>query len=182
MEFRNLAIGQRFAKTIPDLVSADLRNANLSYADLRYADLRYADLSNADLRYADLSNANLSNVNLRNAKNAGLVFAQIQFLPETGSFEAWKICRNGILVKLMIPSDAKRSHGTERKCRASHVVVLDVIDADEGISTYDVSVIYRKGKTVTADSFDDNRWNVCSNGIHFFLTRIEAENYELQPV
>ena len=24
-----------------------------------------------------------------------------------------------------------------------------------------------------------DRWNACSYGIHFFLTKVEAENYEL---
>ena len=25
--------------------------------------------------------------------------------------------------------------------------------------------------------WDDNRWNECSGGIHFFVNRIDAENY-----
>ncbi len=41
------------------------------------------------------------------------------------------------------------------------------------------TVIYRKGKTVEPDGWDEDRWDVCSHGIHFFLTRIEAENYQL---
>ena len=122
--------------------------------------------------------ANLSGANLYRAKNADKALAQIQFIPETGAFEAWKICLEGILVHLLIPEDAKRSHGAERKCRASHVVVLEVIGAEEGKSSRG-DVVYRKGETVTADSWDEDRWNVCSHGIHFFLTKIEAENYEL---
>ena len=123
------------------------------------------------------SGADLSRANLSGAKNATLVIAQLQHIPETGSFEAWKKCRHGVLVHLLIPADAKRSHGSERKCRADKVEVLEVIGADEGISICPDSVIYRKGETVTADQWDDNRWNTCSSGIHFLLTKAEAEAY-----
>lgn len=111
---------------------------------------------------------------LRGAKHAELVIAQIQFIPVEGSFVGWKKCEKGVVVKLSIPDDAKRSHGTERKCRASHVLVLDVVGADVGISLHDGKTEYRKGETVTADSFCEDRWETCANGIHCYLTREEA--------
>lgn len=84
------------------------------------------------------------------------------------------------MVKLLITEDAKRSHGSERKARASKVVVLDVIGATEGISSYDTGIVYRKGETVVPiNGFDEDRWNTCGSGIHFFLTRLEAEAYSL---
>ena len=103
------------------------------------------------------------------------MIARLQFILEEGSFIGWKKCREGVIVKLSIPEDAKRSHGTERKCRASKAVVLEVIGAEFGISIYDGKTKYRKGETVVPDSFDDDRWNVCSNGINFYSTRAEAE-------
>lgn len=33
------------------------------------------------------------------------------------------------------------------------------------------------GETVVPDSFDEDRWNECSNGIHFFITKQEAIDY-----
>lgn len=36
---------------------------------------------------------------------------------------------------------------------------------------------YRVGETVVPDSFDEDRWNECSNGIHFFITKQEAIDY-----
>ena len=36
---------------------------------------------------------------------------------------------------------------------------------------------YRVGEMVYPDSFNDNRWEECSNGIHFFMTEEEAKNY-----
>ena len=52
--------------------------------------------------------------------------------------------------------------------------MLDVIGADQAISMHDSKCIYRKGETILPDSFDDNRWETCSNGIHFFITRLES--------
>jgi len=167
-----------------DLRSADLRSAYLQGADLQGADLRSADLRSAyllgaDLRSADLQGADLRSADLQGALNTASALARIQFIPETGPFEGWKKCRNGVLVRLLIPEDAQRSHGAERKCRASHAVVLEVFGADMGISSYDAAVVYQKGCTIRARSFDTNRWNVCAPGIHFFPTRIEAEEFEL---
>ena len=162
-----------------DLRSANLLGANLSGANLLGANLYGADLSGADLRGANLSGVNLSGVNLLGAKNTEQSLAKIQFIPETGSFEGWKICRDKVLIHLLVPADAKRSHGSERKCRASHVQVIDVIGGEFGVSGNDMQVVYRKGETVIADSFDEDRWNTCTHGIHFFLTRIEAQNYTL---
>ena len=105
-----------------DLSSANLRSADLSYANLRsanlrYADLSYADLSSADLRYANLSYANLSSANLRYADNSELAIAMTRILPD-GDLVGWKKCAGGVIVKLLIPYAAKRSHAFGRKCRA----------------------------------------------------------------
>ena len=75
----------------------------------------------------------------------------------------------------------KQPHGTTDFGRASKAEVLDVIGADTARSGGGYGIVtYRKGETVEPENgFDENRWEVCSRGIHFFLTRIEAENYEL---
>jgi hypothetical protein len=181
-----------------DLHCADLRNADLSYADLRNADLRNADLSyaylrNADLRNADLRNADLSCADLRNAdlRNADLsnidVSEKTAFLlqqcPSEGSFVAWKKA-GGMIVKLLVTEDAKRSSATTLKCRCSKAKVLAIENLDgseselkEVASSYDKKFVYRVGETVEVDNFDDNRWNECSTGIHFFIAREMAVKY-----
>jgi hypothetical protein len=155
-----------------NLQGANLTGANLEYTDLSSADLRRADLSSADLGYANLRGADLSGVRY----NENTAFFALQ-CPEEGSFVGWKKCENDVLVKLLIPEDAKRSSATTRKCRASKAVVLEIIGAEKAISKNDASFVYEVGKEVIPDSFDDDRWNECSHGIHFFLTRKEAENY-----
>lgn len=154
-----------------DLSGANLRYANLSGADLRYADLRYANLSGADLSGADLSGA----------KN---IFLPIN-CPETGEFEAFKKAANNTIVKLKIPKDAKRSSATTRKCRCDKAIVLSIeyvdgrqYESESVHSIYDTSFIYTVGEEVSVPNFDDNRWNECAPGIHFFITRDEAVLYQ----
>jgi hypothetical protein len=163
-----------------NLSGANLHGANLSRANLSGANLRGAYLSGANLSGANLSGANLSGAYLHGAKNAELALAMIQFIPPEGAFRGWKKCRNGRLVMLGIPVSAKRSHGAERKCRCSKAKVLLILDSDgnetnEAVSQLDSTFIYHKGKIVEPlNGFDENRWNTCGAGIHFYLTKEEA--------
>jgi hypothetical protein len=153
---------------------ANLRGANLSEANLRGANLRWADLSGADLSGANLSEADLSGANLSEAKN-------VPKHPESiivceGTLRVYKRVSRGIAV-LEIPTHAKRSNATTRKCRASEAIVLECLP--DAVSLYDPTFKYEVGATVKPinGEFDDNRWNECAPGIHFFLTREEAEAY-----
>jgi len=162
-----------------DLSRANLSGANLSRADLSGADLSRADLSGADLYGADLSRANLSGADLSGAdlygaKNADLVIARTRILPE-GDLIGWKKCRDAVLIKLRIPEAAKRSHAFGRKCRAEYADVLEVIGGDKGISLHDGKTEYVAGRRVTPDGFDEKWQDECSAGIHFYITRAEAE-------
>ena len=145
----------------------DLRGANLYGADLGDADLRGADLRGADLRDADLHGADLHDAN----------GAYIQ-CPEYGSFIGWKKVQ-GKIVELQITENAKRSSATGRKCRCSEALVLSIDDGavQEITNTNYEPITYKVGELVHPDSFDENRWNECSHGIHFFITRQEAEEY-----
>lgn len=165
-----------------DLYGANLRNADLIYADLSCVNLSCANLRGADLRGAYLTNANLSNANLSNIiYNSITAFFAMQ-CPEEGSFIGFKKA-NGKIVKLLITEDSLRSSATSRKCRCSKAKVLSItsLDGEESFdkiaSKYDESFIYEVGKIVEVKDFDKNRWNECSTGIHFFITREEAINY-----
>jgi uncharacterized protein YbdZ (MbtH family) len=158
-----------------DLHCAHLRGADLRGADLRWANLRKADLRWADLRWANLRGADLKEADLRNAKG----LTETLIVPQTGSFDAWKKCRNNVIVKLRIPAKARRSNATSRKCRAEYAKVLQVICDTVGLSSYDGVTTYAKGDLVRADSWDEDRWTECGGGIHFFITRQEAEECNL---
>jgi len=151
---------------------ADLRGADLRGASLRGANLRGANLRGAILRGADLSGANLSG-----AKDIpAFASAQTVIVPE-GQIVGWKKCRDNIIVKLTIPAEARRSNATGRKCRAEYADVAEVIGAEAGISRQDGMTEYRVGQRVTCDKWCEDRWEECAGGIHFFITRDEAEAY-----
>ena len=163
-------------ETLVDAVRtrAYLRGAYLRGADLRGAYLRGAYLSGADLRGAYLSGAYLSG-----AKEVPFIpFA----CPSEGSFIAWKKV-NGHLVQLEIPDDARRCSATTRKCRADKAKVLGIVNlwtkkAVESITNNNYhETTYTVGEMVYPDSFDENRWNECSHGIHFFINKQEAIDY-----
>ena len=162
-----------------NLRGANLRGANLRGANLSVADLREADLSVADLREANLSRANLNNV-IYNENTAFLAMT----CPEEGEFIGYKKCLEEKIVKLLIMEDAKRSSATSRKCRASKVKVLEITNIENtkkykmARSQYDSDFIYKIGETIEVKDFDEDRWNECSVGIHFFITREEAVQYK----
>ena len=162
------------------LFHADLTGANLSDADLKYANLQHANLEGGNLLGADLEGANLTHTNLTDVKN----FPDIPLeCPTEGSFIGWKHAGNYI-VKLEIPADAKRSSGTGIKCRCNKVKVLSIethvgtpSDVTEVHSDYDPNFWYRVGETVTVDNFDNNRFNECAPGIHFYMDRERAASF-----
>ena len=179
-----------------NLSGANLSGATLRDANLRDVNLRGANLSGADLIGANLSDANLSGANLSGADliGANLLYADLRdaeevpyipmVCPEEGVFIGWKKA-GGKIVKLRIPQDALRSSATTRKCRCNKAEVIEIYNtdgtiADERIvsSNYDSSFTYEVGKTVEVQDFDTNRWNECTRGIHFFINRREAINYQ----
>lgn len=113
-------------------------------------------------------------------------------IPSEGSFIGWKKAlskkdKSTVLVKLLIPEDAKRTSGTDNKCRCDKAKVLDIIplggsyvNYKKAISSYvskDKQLEYIKGQMVYADYFDEDRWAICSGGIHFFLDKQSAIDY-----
>ena len=136
-----------------------------------------------------MCDADLCGANLRDAKNVDEVkwsmyttFYPLQ-CPETGPFIGYKKT-SGYIIEIEICADAKRSSATSRKCRCSKAKVLSITNLDgsesglsEVKSNYDKDFIYRVGETVEVPDFDENRWNECAPGIHFFVTREEAVKY-----
>ena len=166
-----------------DLCGADLYDADLCDADLRGANLRDADLRGADLRGADLCGAYLCgaylcDADLRDAKGCYLS------CPTEGSFIGWKKA-SGHIVKLRIPEDARRSSATGHKCRCDKAYVMEIQNMDGTKATedtvrsdHDKNFVYTVGATVEVPDFDDNRWSECAPGIHFFIDRRAAVEYQ----
>ena len=165
-----------------DLCGANLRGANLRGADLREANLCGADLCGANLRGADLRGADLCEANLCGADlREGTAFLLSQ-CPD-GAFIGYKKASSHI-VKLLVPEDAKRSSATTLKCRCSKAKVLEIQNLDGSKSDLkavpsdrDENFIYVVGKEKEVEGFDEDRWNECSTGIHFFISREMAVKY-----
>lgn len=166
-----------------NLRGADLRGAYLRMADLRGADLKGANLGGAnlymaDLRGADLYVADLREANLGGAKNVPYIPLEC---PSDGAFTGWKkVC--GCIIELQIPADAKRSSATTRRCRCDKAKVISIKDEEgndiEGIvNTNYTKTAYKVGGMVYPDSFDEDRFNECSHGIHFFVNKQDAIDY-----
>lgn len=154
-----------------------------------YKTLKEAIKSGANLRGANLRGANLYGANLRGAKNNDYTLAQTIIVPE-GTIIGWKMAwveGEKVIIKLRIPEEAKRSNASGRKCRAESAEVLAIYPKGKkrvmarstvARSDYDHSFTYKAGDILKPSrEFDENRWEECAPGIHFFITRIEAENY-----
>lgn len=144
----------------------------------RDANLYDADLCNANLCNANLRDANLYGANLRGAKGCYLS------CPTEGSFIGWKKA-SGHIVKLRIPEDARRSSATGHKCRCDKAYVMEIQNMDGTKATEDTvhsdrdqNFVYTVGATVEVPDFDDNRWSECAPGIHFFIDRRAAVEYQ----
>ena len=166
------------------LYKANLYRANLYKANLYGANLMGADFLGADLREANLKGANLKGANLKGADLRGAELDWPLVCQEKGSFIGYKKCRNNLIVELEIPEDAYRCSATSKKCRCSKAKVLSITNlngsestSDVAVSKYDSFFVYRIGETVEVKDFDQNRWNECSTGIHFFMNREDAVKY-----
>ena len=177
--FEYSSVDNTLAKTVAEALKggADLSGAILRGADLSDADLSDANLSGADLRGANLRGANLRGANMSNVEGAYMA------CPTDGSFVGWKKASKYI-VKLQIPEDARRGSAGGEKCRCDKAYVAEIqnmdgtkADIDTVCSDHDKKFVYAVGATVEVSDFDDDRWNECAPGIHFFIDRRAAVEY-----
>ena len=162
-----------------DLQGADLWGADLQGADLQRADLQGAYLRGAYLRGAYLQGADLRGADLRGAEG----IPDFMNCPEEGSFIAWKQGINKCIIKIEIPAKAKRTSCLiSRKCRAEYIKTLRIWDSEgksieKCVGSHDRNTVYEVGKITKPDKYCDDIRIDCSHGIHFFITKKEAEEW-----
>ena len=189
-----------------DLSRADLAFANLSDANLSGANLTGADLSGAILSGANLTDANLTGANLTDANLSGanLIRANLRRADLSGADLIWAYltdtildekeqCRKGVvltesmigykksdegkIITLETPIGAKVFSINNNKRRTNKAKVIDMQGETELSSMYNTNFKYHVGDEIEITNFDE-RYNVeCGAGVHFFLTREEAEKY-----
>ena len=177
-----------------DLTFADLTSANLTGADLTDVDLSFAHLTRADLTNTDLSGANLTGANLTSASltDAVLTDADLSGADLTDTIlDDKEQCRKGIIltepmtgykksdegkiITLEIPIFAKVFSINNNKRRTNKAKVIDMQGETELSSWYNTNFKYHVGDEIEITDFDENYNVECAEGVHFFLTRKEAE-------
>ena len=163
-----------------NLYGANLSDANLYGADLYGANLSDANLSRANLYGANLYGADLSGADLSDANLSALV-ATRRICPESGSFTAYKKLKGGIIAELLIPANAARVGGiVGRKCRAECALCVSLSEGTSARSgRHSSTAVYTVGEITWPDAWDPNPLVECASGIHFFMSRYEAEQYSL---
>lgn len=179
-----------------DLKGALLYGANMRGCNFYGCDLAFCNLSRADLTGASFKGAVIHNTYMRGAigePNIPLA------CPDTGSFIAWKRCarvipgmtfkstrewKNSVVVKLLIPEDARRTSNQLGECRADRAKVLEiqslsgeVLPDKVALSIYDLLTAYTVGETVYAPGYTGERFTCWTPGIYFYITRAEAVDY-----
>ena len=199
LQHTNLSYADFREATLND---ADIFNSNLAHTDFNDASLINAYLSHSNLTKADFQGANLCWADLRSCVFYDTSLRDCSFMysnfrgskyvpyiplqcPSDGAFVGWKKVNN-VLIKLEIPADAKRSSATTNKCRCDKAKVLGFYDS-LGVNELNITELandkyekckYVKGEMVYPDFFDEDRWNECSHGIHFFVNKQDAINYD----
>lgn len=167
--------GVKFKNCVLD--GAMFADAKMARCEIKESSLCYTNFTGAELYQVDIAPDCISYTTV------GLSLA----CPEEGEFTAYKKVllktdKYGI-AKLLVPAKALRSSATTRKCRVSEAKVLSITSLDghtrykSAQSPHYHAFMYHVGETVIPDQFNLDRWNECSNGIHCFITRIDAVNY-----
>lgn len=165
-----------------------LKNANFRNASLRCVDLCSSIIGGADFRGADIARVEFPDMYMDGVIMDETTSHFHTHCPEEGGFTGYKkactLTEHPYIVELKIPAHALRSSATTNKCRCSEAEVMSVTrldGTDDGTdivrSWWNPYFLYKAGETVKADGFDENRWNECAPGIHFFMTREEAVDY-----
>lgn len=161
-------------------------NCDFSYSALSSANFTECSFTNCTFKGAKLPE-HFQPGRMTNCKNVPYV---PMACPEEGWFIGYKMAasqpdNHGIsdrIVTLLIPEDAKRSSAGGRKCRCdkAEVISISALNGEEqsmAFSVFDEKFKYIVGATVSVPNFNENRWEECAPGIHFFINKKEALNY-----
>ena len=134
----------------------------------------------ADLSGSDLSGSNLSGSDLSGSNLSGSVLDEFEKIRKGLKIKepmvGWKKCKYNVLVKLEIPRGAIVFSINNNKCRTDKAIVKEIICADRAFSTRKYFSYY-VGDVIEVFNFNCEYNIECAEGIHFFRTRKEAEDY-----
>ena len=87
----------------------------------------------------------------------------------------YKKMKSGTVVELLLKKGTRFQISKSKKARAEFLYAINDVDYN---SIYDnaFNKIYKAGEKIEPDFFD-KKYEECSNGIHFFFEKEDAENY-----
>ena len=177
---RASGLNSSFANSI--LEKCNFTSAILENASFFKAALTRVKFLKAKLEYVDFRGARMEKPDFTEATKNHFTTGLHSICPEEGSFIGFKKA-NGCLVKLKILSDARRSSAVGYKCRCDKARVLKVTnlktgeEVEEVFSDYDHLFCYKTGEIVEEPNYNEDKWNECTEGIHFFVDKDLAKQW-----
>lgn len=169
------------------MMHSQMLETMFSCSDLTSIDFTFCDMVHCSAEKSNFSGSRIGDNNFKEIHASNRTAFYDICCPEEGAFVGFKKARcygAEVIVKLLITENAKRGSACSRKCRASEVKVLGIYDLDRNelpnvvaSSYWKYGFHYKVGETISIEDFDENRWNECSTGIHFFLTFDEAARF-----
>jgi len=175
--------GAFFTKT--NLINCDLCFSNLAEAMIHYWTIFKCNLIGANLCKCDLKSRKGRNyISLAEYRKGKILSENIIGYKKCRSYDkiyhSLDDCRIA-MVTLEIPRGAIVFSINGNKCRTNRAKVLDIVDINGNkvprARSYMGELTYYVGDDFTIYDFDCEYNNECSTGIHFFMTKEEAEKY-----
>lgn len=179
-----------------NLENASFEGSKLGHVEMRMANIQSANFTSAGItescrfEHAHLTNANFTSASI--SKDTSFDFADLHGCEFDGEernrlgrildrpVTGYKKSREGDIVTLEIPKGAVVFSINNNKCRTNMAKVTDTDGKPELSSIFDKEFKYRVGDEIAPVGEFDLMYNIeCASGIHFFLTREEAERYNL---
>ena len=151
-------------------------------ANLTETSFEESDLDEASFAQANLTGANLQDTNIITAEFDNTI-GIYPVCPTHGNFIGWTIGEdfkgNECLVEIFIPTWARRSSGTTRKCRTEALVVNSLERLKDGCNPAEASLKFRnrilsKNEFMQDSDFEVDRFKVSSTDLYFWISKEEA--------
>ena len=167
-----------------DFYGADLEDSLFSRAKLNKTNFSRAFLADSDFRNTNIKNAIFSDaigiIDCKFSQRGKKYIVSKYFAIPKGKLIGYKKIKSlsnrekDIICTLEIPAKAKRIRTLAGKCRAEYAIVRK----GSGYSFHRDSFRYKEGGVVKPEKkFNNDPFVECASGIHFFLTKREAQDY-----